>query len=206
MRKLVLGMMTTLNGRLDDPEAWLPGIGDDLFGDVARWLENDCDTVLMGRTTYDEMVAYWPNVESEQLRAIGEQIRIQEGAAEINLRVARKMNAYKKLVFTRGGRPEPLAWNNAELVVAPRDEELVRFVAELKAQPGREIHLAGGAGLAQSFARLGLVDEYLLHVHPVLSSGATLFEAVEGKRPLELLGTTTYDGGVVSLRYRSVAG
>lgn len=205
MRKLVLGMMTTLNGRLDDPEAWLAGIGDDLFGDVARWLENDCDTVLMGRTTYNEMAAYWPNVETEQLRPIGEQIQIQEGAAEINRRVARKMNAYKKLVFTRGSRAA-LSWNNAELVVAPRDEDLVGFVAELKAQPGREIHLAGGARLAQSFARLGLVDEYLLHVHPVVSSGATLFEAVEGKRALELLGTTTYVGGVVSLRYRPRAG
>src|SRR5687767_14119287 len=187
MRKLVLGMMTTLNGRLDDPEAWLAGIGDDLFGAIARWLENDCDTVLMGRTTYDEMAAYWPNVESEQLRPIGEQIQIQAGATEINRRVARKMKTYKKIVFTRGGRPQPLAWNNAELVVAPRDEDLVRFVAALKARPGREMHLAGGARLAQSFARLGLVDEYLLHVHPVLSSGATLFEAVDGKRPLELL-------------------
>ena len=52
--------------------------------------------------------------------------------AEINRRMAHKMNSYKKLVFSRGGATEPLAWNNAELVVTPTDDDLVRFVAELK--------------------------------------------------------------------------
>ena len=117
--------------------------------------------------------------------------------------MARKMNAYKKFVFSRGGATEPLAWNNAELVVAPGDEDLVRFVAELKARPGRDIHLAGGAQLAQSFVRLGLVDEYHLHVHPVVSVGATLFDAVDGRRAVELLGTTQYEGGVVAYRYKA---
>jgi dihydrofolate reductase len=207
MRKVVLGMMTTLNLRLDDPEAWIAGVGDDLFRAIDTSLEHECDTILIGRTTYDEMYPYWPSVLSEQApHVIGENIQVQEGAAEINRSVARKMNAYKKFVFTRGRRPEPLAWTNAELVVAPTDEELMRFVADLKALPGRDVHLAGGAQLARSFVRLGLVDEYRLHVHPVLSSGATLFDPLERKRRLELLGTTTYDGGVVSLRYRSGAG
>jgi dihydrofolate reductase len=201
MRKLVLGMMTTLNGRLDDPDAWIAGIPDDLYRDIDASFERECDTVLVGRTTYDEMYAYWPGAETER-RPIGENIALQEGAWEINRRMARKMNSYKKLVVTRAGRAEPLAWNNSELVVAPSDAELLRFVADLKGRPGRDIHLAGGAHLAQSFVRLGLVDEYRLNVHPVLSRGATLFDAVEGKRPMELLGTTTYEGGVVSLRYK----
>jgi hypothetical protein len=55
------------------------------------------------------------------------------------------MNSYKKFVFSRGGASEALAWNNAEFVVAPTDEDVVRFINELKTQPGRDIHLAGGA-------------------------------------------------------------
>ena len=204
MRKVVLGMMTTLNGRLDDPDVWITGIPVDLYREGEARFERECDTVLIGGTTYEEMYAYWPGAESER-RPIGENIALPEAAWEINQRMARKMNAYKKYVFTRGGRTEPLAWNNAELVVAPSDDELVRFVADLKARPGRAIHLAGGAELARSFARLGLVDEYRLSVHPVVSRGSTLFDAIGGKRPMELLGATTYEG-VVSLHYEPGAG
>jgi dihydrofolate reductase len=206
MRIVALGMMTTLNGRVDDPDAWMTSIGDDLYRDIDDWFEREVDTVLVGRTTYDEMYAYWPGAETDERRPIGEQIALQEGAWEINRNMARKMNAYKKFVFTRGGRTEPLAWNNAGLVVAPRDKDLVRFVAELKTWPGRDIHLAGGAQLAHAFVRLGLVDEFHLRIHPVLSRGATPFDGVEGKRTMELLGTTAHEGGVVTLRYKSGPG
>jgi dihydrofolate reductase len=192
VRNVILGMMTTLNGRVDDPDAWMVAIGADLYRAIDAWFEHECDTVLVGRTTYDEMHAYWPGAEAEPERPIGEQIDM-----------GRKMNAYQKFVFSRDGQTEALAWNNATLVVAPGDEELVRFVADLKARPGRDIHLAGGAQLAQSFVRLGLVDEYRLHVHPVLSAGASPFDAVAGRRTLELLGTTQYGGGVVSYRYKA---
>src|SRR5262245_17348995 len=144
MRKVVLGMMTSLNGRLDDPEAWIAGVGDDLLRAIDTSLEREYDTVLFGRTTYVEMYPYWPGVETEQgPHPIGENIQVQAGAAEINRGVARKLNAHKKFVFTRGRRPKPLAWNNAELVVAPTDEILVRFVAGLRARSGRDVHLAG---------------------------------------------------------------
>jgi dihydrofolate reductase len=206
MRKVVLAMMSTMNGRLDDPDAWMTSIGNDLYRDIDRQYD-EFDTVLIGRTTYDEMYAYWPGAETEDV-ALGGLIDAPpaEGeAAQINKRMAHKMNSYKKFVFSRRGATEPLAWNNSELVVAPTDEDIVKFINELKRQPGRDIHLAGGAQLVQSFVRLGLVDELHLHAHPVVSRGATLFDAVDDKRALELLGTTTYEGGVVTLRYKPEA-
>jgi dihydrofolate reductase len=206
MRKVVLGMMATLNGRVDDPDAWMTGIGDDLYRDIDAWFERCVDTVLVGRTTYDEMYAYWPGAEHEPSPRIGEQIPLQESAWQINRRMARKMNAYQKFVFTRTGRAEALGWSNAELIVAESDQDLVSFIAELKMRPGRDIHLAGGARLAQSFVRLGLVDEYHLHVHPVISTGATPFDTLEVKCALQLLGTSAYEAGVVSLRYGPAAG
>jgi hypothetical protein len=36
------------------------------------------------------------------------------------------MHAYRKLVFSRSGRRKPTKWNNTELVVADRDEQLGR--------------------------------------------------------------------------------
>jgi hypothetical protein len=57
MRKVVLAMNTTLNGRLDDPFAWSVGIGDELYAEIDR-VYGTFDTVLVGRVTCDEMFAY----------------------------------------------------------------------------------------------------------------------------------------------------
>ena len=50
-------------------------------------------------------------------------------------------------------------------------------VLALKEQPGGDLAL-GGAELADTFRRLGLIDEYWLYVHPVLiGRGKPLFQA-----------------------------
>ncbi|WP_455854232.1 hypothetical protein [Ensifer canadensis] len=66
MRKIVLQMMTTLNGRLDDPLAWLSSVGDDQYRAIHR-LYATYDTVLVGRVTYEEMASYWPGALSEDV-------------------------------------------------------------------------------------------------------------------------------------------
>ena len=108
MRKVVLAMMTTMNGRVDDPDAWMTGIGNDVYRDIDSRYEG-FDTVLVGRTTYAEMYAYWPGAETEDVAVGGLRdapTRAGE-AAEINKRMAKKMNSYKKFVFSRGGASEP---------------------------------------------------------------------------------------------------
>ena len=40
MRKVVLAMMTTLNGRLDDPGAWVTGLSDDHYEEIRPWLRH----------------------------------------------------------------------------------------------------------------------------------------------------------------------
>ena len=53
------------------------------------------------------------------------------------------------------------------------------FVEQLKAQPGGDIHLAGGAQLARTLIRLGVVDRYHLYVYPLVSAGASWFDEIE---------------------------
>ncbi len=65
MRKVVMGMMTTLNGRLDDPDAWMTEIPDDLYAEIDR-LYGTFDTILVGRRTYEEMFEYWPGAETAE--------------------------------------------------------------------------------------------------------------------------------------------
>ena len=56
MRHLVMQMMTTLNGRLDHPEEWVPEIPGDLYAEIDR-IYDSFDTVLVGRTTALEMAS-----------------------------------------------------------------------------------------------------------------------------------------------------
>ncbi len=189
MRSVVLSMMTTLNGRLDDPDAWLANIGDDLYADIDRAYEA-FDTVLVGRVTYEEMLAYWPGAETE------------EGGSDVSKRMARKMNSYKKFVISSESDKSALEWANAELVIIRGDQDMVTFINELKAQTGGDIHLSGGAHLAQSIARLGLVDEYRFFVYPVVSAGQAWFGQIEGNRDMHLISTTAYTDGVIALTYK----
>jgi dihydrofolate reductase len=193
MRNVVMGMMTTLNGRLDDPDAWVTGIPDDLYAELDRVYET-FDAILVGRTTYDEMFEYWPGAETA------------DSGSETSKSMARKMNSYKKYVFTGASDKPALEWNNAEAVPAHGDEDIVTFVEDLKTQPGGDIHLAGGAQLAQTLVRLGLIDRYHFVVHPVVSAGAKWFDHIEAKREMTLVSATAYSNGVVGLYYDPARG
>lgn len=186
MRKVVLQMMTTLNGRLDDPMAWVHGVSDEQYREIDK-LYAGYDTVLVGRTTYEEMAAYWPGAISE--------------GTETNRKMARRMRDCRKLVFSRSGDHELTAWNNVEQVVAADDGALARFISELKAQDGGDIHLSGGASFAQSVVALGLVEEFHFFVYPAFSPGMAWFERLPGKLDMQLLGTEKFENGVVALHY-----
>lgn len=188
MRKIVLQMMTTLNGRLDDPMAWVHGVSDDQYRDIDH-LYAGYDTVLVGRTTYEEMAGYWPGALSETV------------GTETNRSMARRMHAYRKIVFTRSGGHKLSDWNNTEQVVVESDAALAKYLTELKAQPGADVHVSGGATLAQAVIALDLVDEFHFFVYPIVSPGVPWFAKLRDKRELKLLTSSSYESGVVRLSY-----
>jgi dihydrofolate reductase len=180
--------MTSLNGRLDDPGAWVAGIPDDVYSEINR-VYATFDTLLVGQTTYEELASYWPGAETE------------EGGSENNKIMARQMNRHKKYVFSKGEK-KALAWNNSEQVIAHSDADIVNFIDNLKAQPGGNIHIVGGARFAQTIIRLGLVDEYHFYVYPIVSPGESWFDHIDSNRDLNLLSVTPYEKGIVGLYYR----
>lgn len=188
MPRLILQMMTTLNGRIDDPDAWVSGVSDDLYAEIDNRYAT-FDTVLVGRTTYQEMVAYWPSAESDP------------ASSDLVRSMAHRMNTYRKVVISATNQPLP-AWNNVTPYHIHTDADLVRCITELKAQSSADVHLSGGASLAQSVVRLGLVDEYRLFVYPVISLGKTWYDQLPAQPKLELLSATPYANGVVGLYYR----
>jgi len=89
-------------------------------------------------------------------------------------------------------------WQNSTLI---RDN-VVETVRQLKQQPGKNILLDGSSVLVQTLAQNDLVDEYRLHVYPlVMGGGKRLFPA--GKRlDLSLVEASPLPTGVVYMRYR----
>ena len=90
------------------------------------------------------------------------------------------------------------AWRNSTLI----SENVVESVRELKEQSGKNIILDGSSVLAQTLAQNDLIDEYILHVYPiVLGSGKRLYP--EGKRlDFTLIEAKPLPTGVVFMRYR----
>ncbi len=91
--------------------------------------------------------------------------------------------------------------DNAKLVIRKSDQDLIDLIVKLKSRPGKDIYTPGGVRTAQKFSRLGLVDEYILIVHPVtIGKGKPLFTM---RVELELIKAKSYRSGVVQLRYTS---
>ena len=81
-------------------------------------------------------------------------------------------------------------------------QDIGPFVRELKAKPGKDIWLIGGAQINTLLLNLGLVDELMIFVMPiVLGAGIDLFAEIPKTTYLNLLGSTTYNTGAVELRY-----
>jgi dihydrofolate reductase len=92
------------------------------------------------------------------------------------------------------------AWRNSTLI----SRNVVEAIRELKQQPGKNILVDGSSVLTHTLAQEDLIDEYALHVYPlVLGGGKRLFPA--GKRVnLNLVESQALPTGVVYQRYRPV--
>ena len=93
------------------------------------------------------------------------------------------------------------AWRNSTLISG----NVAEAVRKLKLQPGKDILIDGSSVLLHTLIQDGLVDEYRLHVYPlVLGGGKRLFP--DGKRVnLKLIESQALPTGVVYQRYQPVA-
>jgi dihydrofolate reductase len=140
--------------------------------------------LLEGRRTYELMQEFWPTADQ------------QPDATEVVVDFAGIWRDIPKYVYSttmQGGLE-----GNATLVRDVQPE----FVAELKEKYDGDL-CVGGPTLLDTFRRLGLVDEYLIHVHPVvLGRGNPLFWPTDGLESLDLVETRVFGNGVVLLHYR----
>ena len=186
MGRLTYSLNVSLDGFVETPDHSLDwaDVDDEVhtwFNDQARGL----DAELYGRRMYELMNAYWPHGETDP-----------DGTATTR-EYSRIWKATPKIVFSSS---LDSVEGNARLVrggdVA---EELARVREEFPGDLG-----VGGATLAASFIRRGLVDEFRLVVHPVvLGSGTPFFPTLDEPLRLKLTETKRFASGVTYLGYEA---
>ena len=81
-------------------------------------------------------------------------------------------------------------------------ESVPRFAKRLRATPGKDVWIMGGAGLIASFLDAGQIDEFRIHVIPTLiGEGIPLVAPRRRTVELDLLSSRRYSDGVAFLRY-----
>jgi dihydrofolate reductase len=134
-----------------------------------------------GRVVYQMMEAYWPTADQ------------QPDSTESEREFARIWRETPKIVYSR---TLDAVGPNATLVREVDPDE----VRQLRDQVTGGLSL-GGAEIAATFQRHGLIDEYWVYVHPVaIGAGRPLFPRGE-HLDLHLLETQAFGNGVVRLRY-----
>ena len=182
MRKIILWMSVSPDGFFAGPDGELDWqrVDEELhqhFNDELRRMS----AFLDGRRTYELMAAFWPTADQDP----GSSAPMREFAG-----IWRDM---PKIVYSR--TLQRADWNSTVVREVVPEE-----VTALKAQPGGDM-VVGGADLAATFQRLGLIDEYRIYVHPaVIGRGKPLFSS-DTRLDLRLVESRAFGNGVVMLRY-----
>jgi dihydrofolate reductase len=184
MRKLIYSMGVSLDGFIAGPDGEIDWTEPD--AELHRFHNKrtlELGAHLCGRRLYETMV-YWETAD-------------EKPSAPEHDEFARIWKDLPKIVFSK---TLDKVEGNSRLM----REGVAEEVAQLKEQPGKDLAV-GGAGLASTLIELGLVDEYLRFVHPVvLGAGTPYFPALEERIGLELVETRTFGSRVVYMRHRRV--
>jgi len=137
--------------------------------------------LLFGRWTYEKFYHVWHGRTDNPFTPVLERSR--------------------KYVASRSLRG-PLPWANTTLL----EGDAADAVARLKDEDGLDLLVMGSGVLAESLMQRGLVDEYMLLIHPlVLGSGRRLFEHGAPCAPLSLVDSMPTTTGVIIATYRPAA-
>lgn len=189
MRKIIVAEFITLDGVIQAPGGaqedtdggfvhggWTRSYWHDDIGKHFFEAMSGADALLLGRKTWQIHGGAFEPMQNDPFGDV--------------------MNNISKYVVSTTLK-SALAWRNSTLI---RDD-VVEQVRQLKQQPGKNILLDGSSVLVHTLIENDLVDEYRLHVYPlVLGSGKRLFP--NGKRVnLKLTESQALPTGVIYQHY-----
>ena len=192
MSKLVVVNNLTLDGVMQAPGrpdedtrdgftqgGWAVPYADEVSAQIMGRNMGQTRAILLGRRTYLDFADVWP----------------KRGPDNPFTRV---LTDTQKFVPSNTLAPQQ-EWANT--TVLPGDA--ANSVADLKADLDGDIVVLGSGELVQTLMARGLVDEYLLLIHPlVLGSGRLMFRN-EPRQELELVDSHPTTTGVIIATYRT---
>ena len=184
-------MSMSLDGYVCDAKgdnAWVFKTGDEESLAWSVGALRQAGLIAIGRKTFENIAPFWIT-----------------GPAPF----AAPMNEIPKAVFTRKGykgfdpgsdtSAAAASWAGARVF----DGGLAEGIGELKAGEGNPIVAIGGAGFMRSLIATGLVDEFILAIHPVaLGSGQPIFTDLAAPLYLKLVEVKTFPKGGMAVTYR----
>ena len=177
MRKVVAQTFLSLDGVMEAPEKWqLPNdlLGEDAGGYVFE-AYSAAGALLLGRVTYEQFAAFWPNQSDDDP-------------------FAKRINELPRYVVTR--TLKKLDWPGSRAI----STDVTAEVRKLKEESSGDILIPGSSQLVNGLAGDGLIDEYQLLIHPiVVGKGKHLFEAGTMPTLFTVVETRTFCTGVVAL-------
>jgi dihydrofolate reductase len=190
MRKIVATISLTLDGVMQAPGrpdedqrggfehgGWAGAYNDPvMMKTMGEGMAQGAD-LLFGRRTYEDFFAVWPGRKDNPFTEV--------------------LDNSQKYVASRTLR-EPLPWQNSTLLKGDAAET----VARLKEQPGKDIVVLGSGDLLQTLMRHGIIDVYVLLIHPlVLGPGRRLFNNDAHRSAFRLVKSVPTTTGVVIATY-----
>jgi dihydrofolate reductase len=191
MGKIVVFTSLTLDGVMQAPGrpdedqrggfdrgGWAQPYNDPVMAQVAAKGMAQQGSLLLGRRTYEDFFSFWPQQPDNPFTEALDNTRKYVASTTLD---------------------EPLPWRNSTLLKG----DAADAVAELKGQSDEDLTVLGSGELVQSLRRRGLIDEYLLLIHPLLlGSGRRMFADGGRRTALRLVDSVTTSTGVVIATYR----
>lgn len=187
MRKIIVLEHITLDGVIQAPGGpeedisggfpyggWISSFSDSVLGTAIRKQMNLPFDLLLGRKTFNIWAPYWPH----------------HGEIWPNVNTATKYVASNTLTSSEW---QPTVFLNGDIPVK---------VAELKQQPGPDLHVWGSGNLLQTLIKHDLVDSFWLMIYPLtLGVGKRLF--AEGTMPaaFKVTESVVTPSGVIIANY-----
>lgn len=172
MAKIVSLMHASLDGYAAPPNGSLDWVTlDEITDHIAPHIAK-ADTGIYGKVTFGMMEAYWPSVLEKK------------DATPFEASHAKWYQRARKVVISHATHPD-----------------LAKAIATLRGESDKDAMIFGAPRLTQSLAALGLIDEYLLNINPVLLGGGVRVFGEMPQAKLRLVSAKTFRSGVIGAHY-----
>lgn len=184
MRKIIYAQLVSADGYIEDQDGKIDWTkpGEELHRHFNE-LEKNLDVNFYGRRMSEAMDFWLTADQNPELK-------------DYEREYARLWQQTQRIVFSK---TLDKVEENARLLREVDPNEIRR----LKNKPGKNMAV-GGADLAATFIKHGLVDEFRLYIHPVVLGGGKPMFPVDQKLELQFMESQRFPGGVVMLKYQSV--